>query len=275
VRSAQELMEWENRLRRQLGDRLTVQDNLEYILEYKYDGLTINLTYEKGLLVQAATRGNGEIGEGILAQVKTMGSVPLAIPHQGVMEIQGEGLMKLSVFEAYNQRAAEPLKNPRNAAAGALRNLNPQTTATRKLDLLCYQVGYTEDTTFTTHEEMLAFLRENRFPVSPMIYKVSGIEEAAEKIKWMEEQISHLDYLVDGVVIKLNKYQLRQEAGYTMKFPRWAVAYKFEAMETTAIEKPRAASMSVTPPWRSKSPASLTSAWTTREGGGNIYAGSH
>ncbi len=233
VRSAQELMEWENRLRRQLGEKVTVQDPLEYILEYKYDGLTINLTYEKGLLVQAATRGNGETGEGILAQVKTMGSVPLAIPHQGVMEIQGEGLMKISVFEAYNQRATEPLKNPRNAAAGALRNLNPQTTATRKLDLLCYQVGYTEDTGFISHEEMLAFLRTNRFPVSPMIYKVSGIEEAVEKIKWMEEQISQLDYLVDGVVIKLNEYQLRQEAGYTMKFPRWAVAYKFEAVETT------------------------------------------
>ena len=235
VRSAQELTEWENRLRRQLGERLMTREPLEYILEYKYDGLTINLTYEKGLLVQAATRGNGEMGEGILAQVKTMGSVPLAIPHRDTLEIQGEGLMKLSVFQAYNQSAAEPLKNPRNAAAGALRNLNPKNTASRKLDLLCYQVGYSEGTVFATHEEMLAFLRDNRFPVSPMIYKVSGIEAAVEKIEWMEAQIPRLDYLVDGVVIKLNEYQLRQEAGYTMKFPRWAVAYKFESMETTTL----------------------------------------
>lgn len=232
VKSAGELMEWENRLRRQLGTDLMSQEALEYILEYKYDGLTINLTYENGLLVQAATRGNGEMGEGILAQVKTIGSVPLSIPHKGLVEVQGEGLMKLSVFEAYNKTAAEPLKNPRNAAAGALRNLNPKTTASRKLDLLCYQVGYTEEKTFTTHEEMLAFLKENRLPVSQMVYKVKGIDEAVATIKWMEEQIPKLDYLVDGVVIKLNEYQLRQEAGYTMKFPRWAVAYKFEAMET-------------------------------------------
>lgn len=232
VRSAEELLEWESRLRRQLGDLWLSHEALEYILEYKYDGLTINLTYENGLLVQAATRGNGETGEGILAQVKTIGSVPLSIPHKGLLEVQGEGLMKLSVFETYNQSATEPLKNPRNAAAGALRNLNPKTTASRKLDLLCYQVGYTDEKAFTTHEEMLAFLRENRFPVSPMIYKVTGIEEAVSTIKWMEDQISQLDYLVDGVVIKLNEYQLRQEAGYTMKFPRWAVAYKFEAMET-------------------------------------------
>lgn len=231
VRSAEELKEWENRLRRQLGTEFTSQEDLEYILEYKYDGLTINLTYEEGLLVQAATRGNGEIGEGILAQVKTIGSVPLSIPHKGLVEIQGEGLMKLTVFEAYNKTAAEPLKNPRNAAAGALRNLNPKTTASRKLDLLCYQVGYAEAETFTTHEEMLDFLRENRLPVSQMIYKVKGIDEAVSTIKWMEEQISQLDYLVDGVVIKLNEYQLRQEAGYTMKFPRWAVAFKFEATE--------------------------------------------
>lgn len=233
VRSQASLTEWENRLRKQLAGIVDPELPLAYVLEYKYDGLTINLTYENGLLVQAATRGNGETGEGILAQVKTIGSVPLSIPHKGTLEVQGEGLMRLSVFEAYNQTADEPLKNPRNAAAGALRNLNPKTTASRRLDLLCYQVGYGEETRFGTHQEMLSFLRDNRLPVNAMIYPATGITEVIDRVKWMEEQMPRLDYLVDGVVIKLNDYHLRQEAGYTMKFPRWAVAYKFEALETT------------------------------------------
>ena len=231
VKNEAELIAWEGRLRRQLGD--LAADSLEYMLEYKYDGLTINLTYEEGLLVQAATRGNGETGEAILAQVKTIGSVPLSIPYQGTLEVQGEGVMRLSVFEAYNETAPEPLKNPRNAAAGALRNLNPQTTASRRLDLYCYQVGYCSDQEFETHEAMLAFLRENRFPVSQQVTKAVGIEAAARELRRMEAAIPELDVLVDGVVVKLNRYDLRQEAGFTMKFPRWAVAFKFEAMEVT------------------------------------------
>lgn len=233
VRTSDELLEWESRLRRQLGPLATDADELTYLVEYKYDGLTINLTYDKGILVQAATRGNGETGEAILAQVKTIATVPLAIPHKGTLEVQGEGLMSLSAFDAYNQTASEPLKNPRNGAAGALRNLNPKVTASRRLDLFCYQIGYSSDQEFENHEEMLSFLRRNRFPVSPMIYKVQGIHEVMDQVKWMEKQIPKLDYLVDGVVIKLNRYDLRQEAGYTMKFPRWAVAYKFEAAEVT------------------------------------------
>jgi DNA ligase (NAD+) len=231
VRSAGELVEWESRLRRQLGSLADEADHLVYVLEYKYDGLTINLTYENGLLVQAATRGNGETGEGILAQVKTITSIPLSIPYQGTVEVQGEGLMRLSVFNAYNQQADEPLKNPRNGAAGALRNLNPKVTASRRLDMFCYQVGYCSDREFDTHEDMLDFLRENRFPVSPLIQRVEGINHVVDAVMQMERKIPELDYQVDGVVIKLNRYDLRREAGYTMKFPRWAVAYKFEAVE--------------------------------------------
>ncbi|MEN1761485.1 NAD-dependent DNA ligase LigA [Anoxynatronum sibiricum] len=231
VKTEEELINWETRLHRQLGD--LANDSLEYMLEYKYDGLTINLTYDNGLLVQAATRGNGETGEAILAQVKTIGAVPLSIPYQGTLEVQGEGVMRLSIFEAYNKTAQEPLKNPRNGAAGALRNLNPQITASRRLDLFCYQVGYCSDREFESHEAMLAFLRENRFPVSPHLRKAAGIEAVAREIRQMETGIPHLDVLVDGVVVKLNRYDLRQEAGFTMKFPRWAVAFKFEAMEVT------------------------------------------
>src|SRR5690606_12628878 len=114
-----------------------------FVLELKFDGLTLNLTYEEGELRQAATRGNGEVGEGILPQVRTIRSVPSSIPYKdGVIEVQGEGFMYLSVLRKYNETAAEPLKNARNAAAGALRNLNPAVTAERKLDAFFYNVGY-------------------------------------------------------------------------------------------------------------------------------------
>ncbi len=139
---------------------------LSFVVEHKFDGLTINLTYEGGRLGQAATRGNGEVGEGILPQVMTIRAVPLSIPYQGRMEVHGEGFMRLSVFDAYNKTAAEPLKSPRNAAAGALRNLDPAVTAARRLDARFYNVGYIEGRAFRDQWEMLAFLRENRFPVS-------------------------------------------------------------------------------------------------------------
>ena len=116
-----------------------------FAVELKFDGLTLNLTYEEGKLTQAATRGNGVVGESILAQVKTIRSVPLEIDYKdGVIEVQGEGIMYLSVLEEYNRTAAEPLKNARNAAAGALRNLDPAVTASRRLDAFFYNVGYIE-----------------------------------------------------------------------------------------------------------------------------------
>ena len=134
VQSDTQLEAWVHRV-----EKLAQQSGFDpaaitYYIEYKFDGLTINLTYDKGELVQAATRGNGEVGEAILPQVKTLRAVPLTIPYQGLLEVQGECLMRLSVLEKYNQTAAEPLKNARNAAAGALRNLDPAVTASRKLD---------------------------------------------------------------------------------------------------------------------------------------------
>ena len=237
VRSHHELMEWENRLKRHLGSLANQTEELTYVLEYKFDGLTINATYENGYLSQAATRGDGETGEAILPQVKTIPAVPLSIPYKGVLEVQGEGLMRLSVFEAHNRRAAEPLKNPRNAAAGALRNLDPKVTASRRLDLFCYQVGYISDMEFETHRQMMEFLKDQHFPVNENVFYVQGIEKVLKKLEAMEKQRNGLDYQVDGVVIKLNRYDLRQEAGYTARFPRWAVAYKFESDEiTTRLE---------------------------------------
>ncbi|KGE20501.1 NAD-dependent DNA ligase LigA [Paenibacillus wynnii] len=207
-----------------------------YAVELKYDGLTLNLTYRDGVLVQAATRGNGVTGEGILAQVKTIKSVPLTIPFEdGVIEVQGEGIMNLSVLADYNTRAAEPLKNARNGAAGALRNLNPKTTASRRLNAFFYNIGYADGVEFADHQEMMDFLRNNRFKVNPYLTYYSNFDDVTEQLAEIEESRSGLDYLIDGAVIKITDFRTREALGYTDKFPRWAVAYKFEAEETTTI----------------------------------------
>jgi DNA ligase (NAD+) len=207
-----------------------------YAVELKFDGLTLNLTYRNGVLEQASTRGNGVVGEGILAQVKTIKSVPLTIPFKdGVIEVQGEGIMNLSVLADYNTRAAEPLKNARNAAAGALRNLNPKTTAERRLNAYFYNVGFAEGVDFADHQEMMDFLRNNKFKVNPYLTYCKDFDDVTEQLAGIEESRSSLDYLIDGAVIKVTDFRIREVLGYTDKFPRWAVAYKFEAEETTTV----------------------------------------
>ncbi|QGQ93584.1 NAD-dependent DNA ligase LigA [Paenibacillus psychroresistens] len=205
---------------------------LSFAVELKFDGLSLNLTYEHGDLVQAATRGNGVIGESILAQVKTIRSIPLQIPYtDGVIEVQGEGMMFLSVMEQYNKTAVEPLKNARNAAAGALRNLNPLNTAERKLNAFMYNVGYSDHLQFNNHQEMAAFLRENGFKINPYLQYFETMEEVADELERMAEKRLTLDYLIDGGVVKITDMRTREVFGYTDKFPRWAVAFKFEAEE--------------------------------------------
>ncbi len=203
-------------------------------LEYKFDGLTVNLTYENGVLVQGATRGNGVVGEAILPQIRTIRSVPLTIPFKGRMEVQGECIMKLSVLEAYNRTATEPLKNARNAAAGALRNLDPAVTAARKLDVICYNVGYIEGKGLHDQQEMLAFLKENGLPVSPFTKYLRTAEEILSEIDEAAKRRDTLDFLIDGMVVKVTDFALRESLGATEKFPRWAMAYKFAAEELTA-----------------------------------------
>lgn len=204
---------------------------LAYSLEYKLDGLTINLTYDNGQLREAATRGNGEVGESILPQVKTVRSIPLSIPFQGLLEVQGECIMRLSTLEAYNRTAEEPLKNARNAAAGALRNLDPAVTAKRKLDAFFYQVGTCQNPPYADQAGMMAFLRENGFPTSPYLQFMATEAEMQEGILAIESQREQLDYLIDGAVVKVADFATRAAMGYTDKFPRWAVAYKFAAEE--------------------------------------------
>ena len=233
AQSVEALREWAAR-----ADRLRTEaglPKLEFVVEHKFDGLTINLTYEGGHLVGAATRGNGVTGEEILSQARTIRSIPLQIPFEGRMEIHGEAFMRLSVLDQYNRTAKEPLKNPRNAAAGALRNLDPAVTAARRLDACFYDVGYIEGREFATQQEMMAFIRENRFPTSDCEIYCATLDAAIDAVHAVEVSRPELDYMIDGAVIKITDFAARRALGYTDKFPRWAVAYKFEAEETTAM----------------------------------------
>ena len=226
--TAQGLRDWADRV-----EKLAPGAQKEYSLEYKFDGLTLNLTYEGGQLVGAATRGNGEVGEEILPQVRTIQSVPLSIPFSGRMEVQGEGIMPLSALKAYNATAEEPLKNARNAAAGALRNLDPRVTASRRLDAYFYNVGYIEGKELRNHQEMREFLAENRFRVSPYTRYFTDMDELIDALDEIETHRGDLDFLIDGAVVKLTDFALRERLGYTDRFPRWAIAFKFEAEEMT------------------------------------------
>lgn len=242
AQNAEDLLSWNARLLKSVADYNAKHPEEEplpqptYVVELKFDGLTLNLTYEDGQLVQAATRGNGTVGEGILQQVRTIRSVPLAIPfNNGIIEVQGEGIMGLSVLSKYNETAVDPLKNARNAAAGALRNLNPKVTAERKLDAFFYNVGYADGVSFEDHREMQQFLRDNQFKVNPYVTYKNTIEEVLEELVLVTERRETLDFLIDGAVIKVVDMRTREALGFTDKFPRWAVAFKFEAEETTTV----------------------------------------
>lgn len=200
--------------------------------EYKFDGLTLNLLYDNGKLVQATTRGDGVTGEIVTAQVRTISKLPREIEYKGKIEIQGEGILRLSNFNKYNLTAAEPLKNARNGVAGAIRNLNPAVTAERNISFFAYNVGHS-DKTFETQKDIRDFLIEQGFETEGDFALVSTREEIEEYINRAEEMRSGLDYLIDGLVFKVNNLAYRDELGYTEKFPKWAIAYKFKADEMT------------------------------------------
>ena len=216
-------------------DKLCVGGKMPRVsVEYKFDGLTINLTYRDGKLVQAATRGDGVTGEVVTEQVKTIRSVPLSIPYKGVLEVQGEGIMRLSALEEYNSDpTVTPLKNARNAAAGAIRNLDPAQTAKRKLEVVCYNVNYIEGRRFDSGSEMMAFLKEQKFKVSDMYVLADDQKTVFDTLDKIESVRPTLDFLIDGAVVKADDFAMREELGYTEKFPRWAMAFKFAAEEMT------------------------------------------
>ena len=203
----------------------------EYTCEYKFDGLTIVVTYNDGKYIQAVTRGNGIVGEDVTEQVRTFMSVPLEIKHKGLVEIQGEAIIRLSVLDKLNRELDVPLKNARNAAAGAVRNLDPKVTASRKLDLMAYNVNYIEGAQLESQMEHNNFLRENGFKVADILGLVHNTDEMSAIIERIANEKDKLDFLIDGLVFKLNSTRFREDLGYTDRFPRWAIAYKFEAEE--------------------------------------------
>ncbi|MDD7305386.1 MAG: NAD-dependent DNA ligase LigA [Peptoniphilaceae bacterium] len=205
---------------------------LEFLLEYKFDGLTINLTYENGSLQTAATRGNGLVGEEVKPQVLTIESIPRTIADKSLMEIQGEAVMPLSSLEAYNKKYDIALKNARNAAAGAIRNLNTEETKKRNLAAYFYAMP-TNDKNFKTEDELMDYLEELNIPTFPYRKLVSSYDQIIKELEFIKEQRKKIDVLTDGVVIKINDKKTQEVLGYTNKFPRWSIAYKYEAEEYT------------------------------------------
>ncbi len=211
--------------------------NPSYIVMQKFDGTSINLTYENGEFIKASTRGTGEIGENVSEQVKTIMSIPLEILDKSSLEIRGEVIMTKEEFIKYNKVAEVPLKNLRNGAAGALRNLDVNETKKRNLSSFLFDIGYFENKKFNTHFEILNFLKENKFKCAE--YKLcNNLDEILEEINRIESIRENLNYDIDGVVISVNELDMRDLLGYTVKHPKFSMAYKFEAIEglTTLLD---------------------------------------
>ncbi|MBR2023624.1 MAG: NAD-dependent DNA ligase LigA [Clostridia bacterium] len=233
--TAEEVQAFTTRVQKYAVENGISQDTIEYTVEYKFDGLTVCLTYDKGLFVRATTRGSGTVGEDVTAQVLTIQSFPLKIAYQGLLEVRGEAVIRLSVLDAYNQTADEPLKNARNAVAGAIRNLDPKVTKERKPDIYFYDINYLSTGEQLSQTQAHAFLKEQGFKTHPYFRVCKDEMELQDALQEIEVQRKQIDVLTDGAVIKLNDATLRTEMGYTDKFPRWALAYKFEAEEVTTI----------------------------------------
>ena len=237
-----ELLAFHDRLIRRLGK----EQAIEYIAEPKLDGLAVELVYENGQFVNGSTRGDGTTGEDITQNLKTIRAIPLALRVEtqsapALLEVRGEVFISKDDFKKLNKQQEENDKpvfaNPRNAAAGSLRQLDSGITATRPLSIFCYQAGVVEGTTFETHSEFLAALQNWGFPVNPEIKILNGIEEAITFHSNLESHRNSLPYEIDGSVIKVNNYALREELGVRSRSPRWAIAGKFKAQqETTVIE---------------------------------------
>jgi len=209
-----------------------------YSVECKIDGLSVSLVYEKGELVIGSTRGDGDVGENVTENLRTIHSIPLKIPYTGHLEVRGEVYMPRESFNALNEarenRGEQLFANPRNAAAGSLRQLDSKITAERKLDIFIFNVQ-ASDKTFETHKESLEFLQENGFRIIPYLCVVSTAAEIEAKIREIGEMRALLPFDIDGVVIKVNTLSAREEYGDTGSVPRWAVAYKFPPEEKETV----------------------------------------
>jgi len=239
-----DMRDWLKRIERLLPDGVGVND-LEFVVEPKIDGLAVALTYEKGLFTQGATRGNGRVGENVTANLRTVRNIPLRIPVKSdeapepprKIEVRGEIYIGVKDFEALNRRQAETggklYANPRNTAAGSLRQLDSRITAQRPLAFFAYQIGYVEGASVSSQWQALNFLRALGFPVNPDIHRAQSLDEALNYIhQWMTRRNS-LPYEADGAVVKVNDFALQTHLGVVGNAPRWAIAYKFPAQEVT------------------------------------------
>jgi DNA ligase (NAD+) len=228
VRTEDALADWANRAIKAADGR-----NVEFALEYKFDGLNVCLTYENGRFVQGATRGNGVTGEAYTSNCLRLNPSPERFLF-GKMEVQGECIMRLSVLEELNQTSDEPLKNARNAAAARCATPTPASLRVASSTSFATTLA-TRRQGAGNQRDMLAFLANNGFPVSPYIRYCHSAEELKREIDLAEQTRGKLDFLIDGMVIKVTDFSLREALGETEKFPRWAMAYKFAAEETTSV----------------------------------------
>jgi len=235
--SEDEAREWQARLYRAL--EISGEESLAYVTELKIDGLSISLIYEQGELRQGLTRGDGRVGEVVTSNIRTVRSIPQRIegaPER--LEVRGEIFFPLSEFRRLNEQRQEaglaPFANPRNAAAGSIRLIDPRQTANRRLDGFIYQVVEARGADFERHSSILEKMRNWGFPVNPHGGRCASLEEALEFCRNWQQRRNELDYEIDGVVLKLDDLDLQEEAGATAKSPRWAMAYKFpsEQVET-------------------------------------------
>jgi DNA ligase (NAD+) len=243
VRSGEELRAWIERMRAHLAREGIADPSFEFVVEPKIDGLAISLVYRDGVLERGATRGNGEVGEDVTHNLRTIGAIPLHVQDAPpLVEVRGEVYMSLHDFTALNERRAEAgestFMNPRNSAAGTIRQLDPADAAKRPLSIWCYQVGVTEGLSFSAHAEALEWLREHRFPVNRGIRVLGGEDEVIAQCEQWERRRGELDFEIDGVVVKVNDLELQRRLGSVGRDPRWAVAWKFPpTTAATRLEK--------------------------------------
>jgi DNA ligase (NAD+) len=240
VRSEEELRAWLERMRNHLAREGITDPDFSFVVEPKIDGLAISLVYRDGALERGATRGNGEIGEDVTHNLRTIGAIPLHVPDAPpLLEVRGEVYMSLADFTALNERRAEAgestFMNPRNSAAGTIRQLDPADAAKRPLSIWCYQVGVTDGLSFQAHSQGLQWLRDHGFRVNGGIRLLASAEEVIEQCLEWERRRGELDFEIDGVVVKVDDLELQRRLGSVGRDPRWAVAWKFPP--TTAVTR--------------------------------------
>jgi len=238
--NTEELLAFDERVKKRLG----TENSIEYMAEPKLDGLGIELVYEQGVMISGSTRGDGFTGEDITQNLKTIRSLPLKLRGKNIpalLEARGEVFIKKEDFITLNKNQEKEGKsifaNPRNAAAGSLRHLDPRITDSRPLSIYFYEAGSMEGISFETHEEFLSAIKVMGLPVNPFIEKISGGNELATYHKELEIKRNNLPYEIDGTVFKVNHYTKREQLGARSRSPRWAIAGKFKAQQTTTVIK--------------------------------------